>query len=71
MKLRSGAPNSRRVRGGLTSLVVATVALLALAVPSPARADTVTEWNLNASSALFDGPASGCLLYVLSEWCSC
>jgi hypothetical protein len=53
MKLRSGASNSRRVRVGLTSLVVATVTLLALAVASPARADTVTEWNLNASSALF------------------
>ena len=52
MKLRSQS-NSRRVRAGLTSLVVATVALLALAVASPARADTVTEWNLNASSALF------------------
>ena len=52
MKLRSQS-NSRRVRAGLTGLVVATVALLALAVASPARADTVTEWNLNASSALF------------------
>jgi hypothetical protein len=53
MKLRSGASNSRRVRAGLTSLVVATVALVALGVASPAHADTVTEWNLNASSAIF------------------
>src|SRR5919107_465353 len=52
MKLRSQS-NSRRVRAGLTSPVVATVALLALAVASPARADTVTEWNLNAASAIF------------------
>jgi hypothetical protein len=53
MKLGSHASNSRRVRVGLTSLVVATVALLALTVASPARADTVTEWNLNAANAIF------------------
>jgi hypothetical protein len=53
MKLRSGASNSRRGRAGLTSLVVATVVLLALAVASPAHADTVTEWNLNAANAIF------------------
>jgi hypothetical protein len=35
------------------SLVAAILAVAAVAVASPARADTVTEWNLNASSALF------------------
>jgi PAP2 superfamily len=53
MKLGSRAWNRRRMRAGLTSVVVGAVALLALAVASPARADTVTEWNLNASSAIF------------------
>jgi PAP2 superfamily len=44
MKLRSKAS---------ASLFVTLAALLALAMTSPARADTVTEWNLNASSAIF------------------
>lgn len=35
------------------SLVAAIVAVVAVAVASPARADTVTEWNLNATSAIF------------------
>jgi hypothetical protein len=36
-----------------TSLLVTIVAVLALAVASPASADTVTEWNLNAAGAIF------------------
>jgi hypothetical protein len=43
----------RAPRAGLISLVVAIVVHVAVAVASPARADTVTEWNLNASSAIF------------------
>jgi hypothetical protein len=35
------------------SLVAAVVAVVAVAVASPARADTVTEWNLNAANAIF------------------
>ena len=46
MNSYSRALRARRVR------VLVTVAVLALAVASPARADTVTEWNLNASQAL-------------------
>jgi hypothetical protein len=45
--------SSRASRARLMSLFAVVVALLALAVASPARADTVTEWNLNASSAIF------------------
>jgi hypothetical protein len=44
MKLRSRA---------WAGLFVAVAAVLALAVASPARADTVTEWNMNAASAIF------------------
>jgi PAP2 superfamily len=36
-----------------TTLLVTIVAVLSLAVASPARADTVTEWNLNAAGAIF------------------
>ena len=39
--------------GRLTGLFVLAAALTALAAPSVARADTVTEWNQNASTALF------------------
>ena len=46
-KRSSSASRPSRVR------VFVTVAVLALAVATPARTDTVTEWNLNASSALF------------------
>ncbi len=37
----------------LVCFLVMLAALLALAVASPARTDTVTEWNLNASNAIF------------------
>jgi PAP2 superfamily len=37
---------------GLLGLVVTMVALVALAAPGVARADTVSEWNLNATNAL-------------------
>jgi hypothetical protein len=36
-----------------TTLLVTIVAVLAFAVASPAHADTVTEWNMNAASAIF------------------
>jgi hypothetical protein len=42
--------STRRARAA--GLVVAVAALLALAVPAIARADTVTQWNLNATNAL-------------------
>jgi hypothetical protein len=38
-------------------LILAVAALAALASPGAARADAVTEWNLNASQALFAGAA--------------
>jgi hypothetical protein len=44
--------SSRALRPSRVRVFV-TVAVLALAVATPARTDTVTEWNLNASSALF------------------
>ena len=47
MNRKSKALRAGRVR------VFLTLAVLALVVASPARADTVTEWNLNASQALF------------------
>jgi PAP2 superfamily len=40
-------------RAGLMSLVTVIVLVVAAGVASPARADTVTEWNMNAASALF------------------
>ena len=43
---------SKALRAGRMRVFV-TLAVLALAVASPARADTVTDWNLNASQALF------------------
>src|SRR5438128_5870085 len=42
--------STRRARAA--GLVVAVAALLALALPAIARADTVTQWNLNATNAL-------------------
>jgi hypothetical protein len=39
-------------RAGLLGRVVTMAALIALAAPGLARADTVTEWNLNATNAL-------------------
>jgi PAP2 superfamily len=42
-----------KLRVSWAALFVAVAAVLALAVASPARADTVTEWNMNASSAIF------------------
>jgi hypothetical protein len=44
--------SSRASRAGRVSVFV-TVAVLALAIASPARPDTVTEWNMNAASAIF------------------
>jgi hypothetical protein len=43
----------RGQHAGRMSLVAAMIAVVAIAVASPARADTVTEWNMNAASALF------------------
>jgi hypothetical protein len=40
-------------RAGLLRLVLTLAAVTVLLLPGPARADTVTEWNLNASNALF------------------
>lgn len=42
--------NAHRARA--VGLAIAVAALTALAAPAPARADMVTQWNLNASSAL-------------------
>jgi hypothetical protein len=38
-------------------ITVVVAALVALALPATARADAVTEWDLNASNALFNPPA--------------
>jgi PAP2 superfamily len=43
----------RAPRAGLMSLVTVIVLVVAAGVASPARADTVTEWNMNAASAIF------------------
>src|SRR5215216_1449021 len=43
-----------RLKGGLRSFALLLVAgLTVLAAPAVARADSVTEWNLNASNAIF------------------
>jgi hypothetical protein len=48
--------DSYRIRGGL---LLATAALLSLALSTPARADTVTDWNTHAFSALTAAPPAG------------
>ena len=42
--------NVHRTRG--VGVLVAAAALFALAVSAPARADTVTDWNAIASTAI-------------------
>jgi hypothetical protein len=42
--------DAHRLRG--VGLLLAATALFALAAPAPARADTVTDWNINATNAL-------------------
>jgi hypothetical protein len=39
-------------RMGIAALLAAGATLLAIAASTPARADTVTDWNMNATSAL-------------------
>jgi PAP2 superfamily len=43
----------RTPRAGPMSLVTVIVLVVAAGVASPARGDTVTEWNINAASAIF------------------
>jgi len=47
---KGGEMNVHRTRG--VGVLVAAAALFALAVSAPARADTVTDWNAIASTAI-------------------
>jgi hypothetical protein len=49
--------DSYRLRG--VGLAVAAAAILSLALSAPARADTVTDWNSHALSALTAAPPAG------------
>jgi PAP2 superfamily len=49
--------DSYRMRG--VGLLVAAAALLSLVLSAPARADTVTDWNIHAFSALTAAPPAG------------
>jgi PAP2 superfamily len=48
-----------RQKRGVAGLLVAAAALLSLALSAPARADTVTDWNTTALTALTAAPPGG------------
>ena len=50
---RRSRPGAREIGGRMRRLLVAAAALGALVAPAAARADAVTEWNLNAANAIF------------------